>query len=145
MFLDNDKVDLQSVGNQGMSPLHFAVQGQLADKSRQAVLEDLSDSPEIAEMLLKKGINVDIAHQNGFYTPLVKACATDGHSSLPLLIAHGADVNFCGKSQNDMNALIACFHFGTTECLKVIMKQNLRTGAPTEDPHSILPIMYAFR
>ena len=76
-----------------MSPLHLAVPGPLGDKSRSSILDDLSDSPEIAKLLLEKGANPNIIYEAGAGTPLIKACSTGGYKSIPILLAHGANLN----------------------------------------------------
>lgn len=116
LLLESPLVDINRFSNQGLSPLHLAVQGSLGDKSRQAILDDLSDSPEIAQMLLEKGANPDNIFEQGAGTPLMKACSTNGYRSVPLLIKYGANIDICKRS--GMTALAECFNYGTLECLK---------------------------
>ncbi len=66
---------------QGQTPLHFAV---------------LSHAPDIAELLLSYGANVQEKDKDN-QTPLHYAASENAHYTARLLISHGADVHAKGK------------------------------------------------
>lgn len=71
----------------------------------------------------------------------MKACQTDGSSSIPILIEHGADVNFVGSF--GLTALGECFSYGTIGCLRAILPHQKVSGR--QDEFGIYPMMQAMR
>ncbi len=85
----------------------------------------------VADFLLGKGANPNIASNNAFrVAPIHSACAISSEALTLLLLRHGANVN--ARQQNDITPLHETAHNGKTDLSKILLDHGASVNAKTE-------------
>jgi len=107
-----------------------ALNGFAADGFTALGLACFFDQYAVADFLLGKGANPNIASNNSFnVAPIHSACAISGEALIKLLLRHGANVN--AKQVNDITPLHETAHNGRAALTKLLLDHGAAVNAKT--------------
>jgi len=107
LLLSYPEIIVDLPGNKGRTALHNAVWGKAGGREGKRIgSTQQDDSPEIAQLLLERGSNINLKDSDG-NTALAIAAASHAERSIPILMAFGADMdvqNNAGETPIDQAA-----------------------------------------
>ncbi|EGR32828.1 hypothetical protein IMG5_069700 [Ichthyophthirius multifiliis] len=115
-LLDQPQIDYKWGDIKGRNPLHNAIFGPKGGRDGKKVVPkglDLQlgtfgrDCPEAAQLLLEKGLDVNLQDIDGS-TALHIACSSEALDSIPLLMAYNADVWTYFNCLNAYSKILSC-------------------------------------
>lgn len=126
-FLDSDSAQLDAVAGDGFTPLGLA---------------SFFGQPEVVELLLAHGANVNLASQNAMrVAPLHSAVAQRRIDIARQLIAHGADVN--ARQADDFTPLHGAAQNGQAEMVALLLQHGADMNARPRDGQTALTLARA--
>jgi len=127
--INNDEAIVQRLLEAGANP-------NLPDRTGWAPLHDVSESVNIARLLLHHGATVDIVHQKFLTTPLQRAVEHKNSEVAALLLASGAHVN--ATNIYGCTALFYAASSGQTSTVQLLLDSGADIRACDENKRTVL-------
>lgn len=102
---------------------------------------DISENPEIDNLLLKHGLDVNLRLYKG-RTPLMECCRREVSSRVDRLIAHGADVDVV--DEGGLSAVHHAIIYSQSNMLRLLVTHNLRLDNRTTQGDTIMHLALLF-
>jgi ankyrin repeat protein len=114
-------LEIDTPDKRGRAPLHNAVWGSAGGREGRKMGQNATDSPECAELLIKKGCKLE-AEDNGGNTPLCIACSTYSPRSVELLLKYNANPSHTNHA--GYNPYHQALARGNIDCAEIMVRSG---------------------